>query len=117
MIEGKWKLIGGEQDGQEVSEADCRRSTLEIVGNEHTVKVADDVRKGTHTLDASQSPSAIDVTDTEGPFTGQSLAGIFKVENDIFTVCFAAPGNQRPTEFSTKGGKATILHKWQRQTE
>ena len=39
---------------------------------------------------------------------------IFKVEEDVFTVCFAAPGKDRPTEFTTKDGKATMLQFWKR---
>jgi uncharacterized protein (TIGR03067 family) len=114
MIEGKWTLIRGEKDGQDVSDADIQQSTLEIVGNQHSVKLGDDELKGTHTLDSNQSPMTIDSDDSEGPFAGRSMAGIFKFEDDIFTVCFAAPGNERPTEFTTKDGKATILHQWKR---
>jgi uncharacterized protein (TIGR03067 family) len=117
MFEGKWTLTSGEQDGQDISDADCQQSSLEIVGNEHTVMLGDDVLKGTHTLDSNQSPMTIDSADTEGPFAGQSVAGIFKVEDDLFTICFAAPGNERPTEFTTKDGKATILHIWKRQSD
>ncbi len=115
MIVGKWKLFDGEQDGQDLSAADCQQSTLDIVGNEHTVNLGDEELKGAHTLNSDQSPMTIDSTDTAGPFAGQSLLGIFKVEDDIFTVCFAAPGADRPTGFTTKDGKATILHRWKRQ--
>jgi uncharacterized protein (TIGR03067 family) len=111
MIEGKWALVSGEQDGQDISDADCQQSTLEIVGNQHSVKLGDDELKGTHTLNSDHSPMTIDSTDTAGPFAGQRLLGIFKVEGDVFTVCFGA---DRPTEFTTKDGKATILHQWKR---
>jgi uncharacterized protein (TIGR03067 family) len=117
MIAGKWKLVSGQQDGQDLSDADLQKSTLEITGNDHTVNVGDDVLKGTHTLDADQNPMTSDSTDTEGPFAGQSLKGIFKLESDEFTVCFAAPGKDRPSEFTTEDGKATIWHVWRRQTE
>ena len=114
LIEGKWTLISGEKDGQDVLDADLQQSTLEIVGNQHSVELGDDVLKGTHTLDSDQNPMTIDATDSEGPFAGQTLLGIFKVEGDVFTVCFAAPGADRPTEFTTRNGKATILHQWKR---
>lgn len=115
MLEGKWTLISGEQDGQDISDSDCQKSTLEIAGDRHTVALGDEIRKGTHTLQTDQSPMAIDATDSEGPAAGHKLLGIFKVDDDVFTVCFAAPDSDRPTEFTTKNGKATILHRWKRE--
>jgi uncharacterized protein (TIGR03067 family) len=70
--------------------------------------------KGTHKLSTDQTPMTIDAADTEGPFAGNTMLGIFKVEDDVFTVCFAAPGKDRPTEYTTKDGRATILHFWKR---
>jgi uncharacterized protein (TIGR03067 family) len=114
MIEGTWKLIGGEQDGEDLTHADLQQSDLKIVGDSHTVALGDDVFKGTHTINSDRSPMTIDSSDSAGPFAGQTLLGIFKVEDDVFTVCFAPPGAERPTEFTTKDGKAAMLHFWKR---
>ena len=115
MIEGKWTLVGGERDGQDLDDSDFHDSSLEIFGENHSVKVGGDSFKGTHKLDSGQSPMTIDASDSDGPFGGQTLLGIFTVEGDLFTVCFAAPGDERPSEFTTKNGKATILHVWKRK--
>jgi uncharacterized protein (TIGR03067 family) len=114
MIEGTWKLMSGEQNGQDEPAEDLETARLEIVGNQHSVTVGEAVMKGTHKLDPSQTPMTIDSTDTAGPFENMSLKGICKVEGDVFTVCFAAPANTRPTEFTTKNSKATIMHVWKR---
>ena len=115
MIEGTWKLIGGEQNGEDEPQEDLARSSLVIQGDHHTVNIGDAVLEGTHELDTTQSPMTIDAQDTAGPFEGMSLKGIFKVDGDELTVCFAAPGEDRPDEFTTKTGKATLMHVWRRQ--
>ena len=115
MIEGTWKMIKGEQNGQDEPEEDLKISKLEIVGDRHTVTVGKAVLTGTHQLGTSQTPMTIDSTDTAGPFEGMSLKGIFKLEDNVLTICFGAPDGDRPTEFTTKDGKASILHVWKRQ--
>ena len=115
MLEGNWAMVSGEQDGKAIPDDELHKFGLAIVGNQHTVTWADAELKGTHELDTGQTPMTIDATDTAGPFEGMSLKGIFKVDGDLFTLCFAAPGSERPTEFTTKDGSATILHVWKRQ--
>jgi len=115
MLDGTWQMIRGEQNGQEEPQEDIERSSLEIVGDQHTVTIGEAVLKGTHQLDSSQIPMTIDSTDTAGPFQGMSLKGIFTLEDDVFTVCFGTPDGERPTQFTTKDGAATILHVWKRR--
>ena len=116
MIEGTWKLVSGEQNGEVEPAEDLARSSLVIQGDEHTVTIGDAVLKGTHKLDTSTDPIQIDATDTAGPFEGMSLQGILKVEGDVLTICFAAPDEKRPEQFTTQGGQAVLMHVWQRQS-
>jgi uncharacterized protein (TIGR03067 family) len=115
MIEGTYKLIRGEQNGEAEPEEDIDRSRLEIDGNRHIVTIGDAVLEGAHTLDTSQTPMEIDALDTVGPFQGMSVKGIFKLEKDVLTVCFAAPDQPRPTKFTTTDGAGTMMHVWRRQ--
>jgi uncharacterized protein (TIGR03067 family) len=114
MLTGKWRLLRGEQNGEEETQEVRDRSNLEIEGDRHTVTFGDVVLAGTHSLDATQDPKTIDAVDSVGPFEGLSLKGIFRIDDDVFTVCFAAPDEPRPTSFTTKDGKATMMHVWKR---
>jgi len=115
MIDGNWTMIEGEADGQDLAEDVLNNSKLAIANDRHTVTLGDELLKGTHALDTTASPLQIDATDEVGPFAGQTLAGIFKVEGDLFSVCFAGPGEERPTEFTTKSGTGKLCHVWKRQ--
>ena len=116
MIQGKWTLVSGEQEGVEIPEEDLDKYSLKISDNHHYVNWSNLVLDGTHTIDASQTPISIDSTDAAGPFEGMHLKGILEVSDDEFSICFATPDEPRPTEFTTKNGKAIVLHRWKRQT-
>jgi len=115
MIQGKWTLISGEQEGVEIPEEDLAKYGLVISDNHHYVNWSNSVLEGTHTIDASQSPISIDSTDAAGPFEGMCLKGIIETSGNEFSICFAAPGEPRPTEFTTKNKKAIVLHRWKRK--
>jgi len=58
----------------------------------------------THKLDPTKKPKQIDAVRREVPQAGETLKGIYTLDSDTFKVCFAPPGKDRPTEFSTKAG-------------
>lgn len=116
-LEGTWVMVSGESKGEALPETTIKSASLVIVGDKHTVKVGAETIIGTHKLDPTAKPKAIDAMDTEGPFKGKPAFGIYKIEKGEFTVCFAAPGKDRPKEFTTKGGKAELLHVWKKKKE
>ena len=103
-LEGTWSMVSGEAKGEKLPESTIKSAKLTIVGDKHTVKVGEDTIIGTHKLDPTKKPKAIDAMDIEGPFKGKTTFGIYKVEKGVFTVCFAPPGKDRPKEFTTKSG-------------
>jgi len=114
-LEGTWVMVSGEAKGEKLSEQTVKNATLTIVGDKHTVKVGEDTLIGTHKLVPTKKPKEIDVTDTEGPFKGKTLLGIYKLGKGEFTVCFAPPGKGRPKKFTTKSGVAEIFHVWKKK--
>ena len=113
-LEGAWVMVSGEDKGEKLSEQTIKSAKLTLVGDKHTVKVGTDTIIGTHKLDPSKKPKEIDAMDTEGPFKDKTGLGIYKLEGDQFTVCFAPPGKDRPKEFTTKSGSGQLLHVWKR---
>jgi uncharacterized protein (TIGR03067 family) len=116
-LEGNWVMVSGEEKGKKLPEDAVKNAKLTIKGDKHTVKVGEESFVGTHKLDPSAKPKAIDATDTEGTFKGKTTLGIYKLEGDKFTVCFAPPDKDRPKEFSTKSGTGQFIHVWKRQKE
>ncbi len=115
MIEGHYILITGEENGLTIPEEVCQASNLLIEQDRHEVRVGDQTMIGSHTLDTDASPMTINVIDDQGPFAGEPLRGIFKLDGNQFIVCFSGPGGERPTEFTTADGQALLLHTWERQ--
>lgn len=113
--EGTWTLVSGEADGKPLPEAEVKSAKLTIVGDAYTVELgAEGVKKGTQKLDATKTPKQIDAKDTSGPTVGENH-GIYEFTADgDFRVCFAAPGKERPTEFTTKPGSGHFMHLWKR---
>lgn len=46
---------------------------------------------------------------------GKTGFGIYKLENGVFIVCFAPPGKDRPTEFTSKSGTGEVVHIWKKK--
>ena len=89
-------------------------ASLVIEGNKHKAIADSDPVIGTHKLSPGKTPKEIDSQETEGPSKGLAR-GIYKYENGEFTVCFAAPGTDRPKEFTTKSGTGEFVHAWKKK--
>jgi uncharacterized protein (TIGR03067 family) len=116
-FEGTWMMASGENDGKPLAADVVKKARLVIQGDRHTVKVGDDTYVGTHVLDPTKSPKTIDVKDTDGPFKGKTVKGIYELTDEAFRVCVAPPDKDRPTEFTTKSGTGMLLHEWKKQKE
>ena len=64
QLQGAWRPVSGEQDGQ--AQENAKEHLLTFEGDTFTIKQKDQLFvKGTFTLDASKSPKAIDMRITE----------------------------------------------------
>jgi len=112
---GSWVAVSVEHDGKKVPEDDVKKVKLVVDGDKYTFHVRDKVIEGTHQLDPTKKPRQIDAMRTKGPDAGQTLKGIYELNDKTFKVCFAAPGKDRPTEFATKEADGRRLMTFQRE--
>ncbi len=101
---GTWQATSVEVDGKPLPKEQVEKITLEVKGEQYTFHAGDQTIKGTHKLDPSKNPKQIDAKRSEGQGAGETLKGIYKLDKDTYEVCFAAPGKDRPTEFSSNSG-------------
>lgn len=113
-LEGNYTMVSSEELGKKLPEETVKTATLKIEGDKHTAKVGPITIVGTHIVNPAKKPAEITASDTEGPFKGKTRLGIYKLEGDRFTFCFALPGNDRPKEFSTTSGTGHVLVAWQK---
>ncbi|HEX3152580.1 MAG TPA: TIGR03067 domain-containing protein [Gemmataceae bacterium] len=62
---------------------------------------------GSYKFDAKKDPAEIDIS-PEAAGKGPTLAGIYKIEGDTLTICFAM-GGDRPKKFESPAGSMLML--------
>lgn len=115
-FQGTWALISAERDGKQTPPEEVKKIKLTIQGNKFILeKDAVVISEGTFTLDPTKKPKAIDETATAGPNKGKSFLAIYEIGDDYHKICFAAPGKERPTVFSSLAGSGHLLQVWKRE--
>ncbi len=70
--------------------------------------------KATMTLDPTKAPRTMDYAMTEGPTKGKTQLGIYEWEDGALRFIFASPGQDRPTDFTTKANDGRTFSVWKR---
>jgi uncharacterized protein (TIGR03067 family) len=115
QLEGEWSMVSGEANGASMPEATVKTGKRVAKDGETTITIGGQVYfKAKFTIDPTKKPRAIDYTMTEGPTKGKTHLGIYELDGDTVKFCFAAPGKDRPTEFTAKEGSEQTLSVWKR---
>ena len=119
QIEGTWRVVALEVDGNKVTDEDARKLTV-VNGSDGTWSLRSEdkeMSKGTSTIDPTKKPKTIDFTITEGEGKGNQHLGIYELGKKTRRLCFASPGKERPTEFSSVSGSGHILVTFEREKD
>ncbi len=109
-LQGTWEEMSCVDDGSEVSAELLQGRKAVIEGDKMTEKHKGEViGQSAIKLDPTRSPKEIDVTPLSGPEKGRVLRGIYSRDGDTLKACFARPGEDRPTGFSSKAGSGRAL--------
>jgi uncharacterized protein (TIGR03067 family) len=116
LLEGEWSMVSGEANGMAMPEATAKTGKRVAKDGETTITVSGQVYfKAKFSIDPSKKPKAIDYEMTEGPTKGKTHLGIYELDGDTVKFCFAAPGKDRPTDFTANEGSQRTLSVWKRE--
>ena len=114
-LQGTWKAVSSEMDGEKQADDEVRLYTLVFSGDKLSVeKSGDAVMKGAFKLDPAQNPRHLDFKLEENPNNpddvGKTLQGIYEVSGDELKWCFTLPDrNERPKAFKTEAGSSQVF--------
>jgi uncharacterized protein (TIGR03067 family) len=117
LIEGTWRIVSLEVDGNRTSEEDAKKLTV-VNGSDGTWTLRSDddgeIASGTSTIDPTKNPKTIDFTVVKGGGAGGQHLGIYELGENMRKLCFSPAGKDRPTEFSSKPGSEQVLVSFER---
>ena len=118
QLDGDWSMQSGEADGQSLPKEMVKSAKRVAKDGETTIMIGGQVYfKAKFSIDSTKKPKAIDYMMTEGFTKGKTHLGIYELDGDTVKFCFAAPGKDRPTEFTAKEGSQRTLSVWRRDKQ
>jgi uncharacterized protein (TIGR03067 family) len=109
-LDGTWQTESMEDSGSKYPAEDAKKWSLVITGGDFTLRL--DGKKhssGKVKFNPATNPKTFEFTFSDGPFNGQSFAGIYKLEGDTYTICYAEKGRETPKTFATKPDSQQML--------
>jgi uncharacterized protein (TIGR03067 family) len=105
-LQGEWEIVTWEQHGRAIK----MKATWAFDGEKYTLDQGSNLETGTIKIDQSKKLPTMDLDITGGNCAGKEQPGIYKLDGDTLTCCFAWPGEtDRPTEFSTTAENRRVL--------
>ena len=112
---GVWEVATAEMDGSPVDAAAIGNLVLTLKDGTYRLEVGDTKARGTFTVDFTQNPPTMDVTEIEGPSGGRTLRAITELTADGWRAVYAMQGDARPKAFKTQAGDGAFLANYRRK--
>jgi uncharacterized protein (TIGR03067 family) len=105
-LQGKWVVQTVERSGR-VDES-FSGAVRTIDGEQYTL--APRAAAAIHgTLRVDPDKQTFNMQPRDGQYQDRDLLGIYRLDGDALTICFAEPGHSRPKDFTSKPGSGHIL--------
>jgi uncharacterized protein (TIGR03067 family) len=105
-LQGKWKTVAMEVAGKPSPKDGIPAFTIVIAADgKSTGQLPEEEFRFTLTVNPKKNPKTIENLHESGEQKGKRQYGIYKLEDDKFTVCMTPPGSAaggRPKDFTTK---------------
>jgi uncharacterized protein (TIGR03067 family) len=107
---GEWSITEWNYAGNAIPVNLLANAAFTFAKDKYTFQIGFAAEEGTIKLDPKAKMPTIDLIIKTGNDAGKEQPGIYKLEGDTITICFALPGiAERPTEFTSTAGNRQIL--------
>ncbi|MFG0267048.1 MAG: TIGR03067 domain-containing protein [Rhodopirellula sp. JB055] len=117
-LAGVWEVEEGVNQGEEIPEDELEGTVMKIEKNMILTydREQREIYRAFFTLDESKKPAHINMTtEMKGMPPMKSFGIIRMTESDEFDLCYALPGEERPTEFKSPKGSKVMLFEAERE--
>jgi uncharacterized protein (TIGR03067 family) len=115
-FQGTWRIVSLVVDGNKSTDEDARKFVVVNRSDGTWTLLSDDqeILKGRSLVDPTKTPKTVDILVTKEDGEERYL-GIYEIGENARRLCFAPPGKERPTEFSSEPSSRHILVTFRRE--
>jgi erythromycin esterase len=116
QMQGTWQAIRMNMEGEDQPlQGVFANLQLVVKDDQRTVRSGDRVfSEASFRLNPATQPRTIDLLVTRGGARGRLMLGIYEIAGDGLRFCYAAPGRERPRDFTPRAGSGQTLQEMKR---
>jgi len=97
-LEGAWVPVAASVAGKALTVGELRVKYLVLDGHDYSIidRSNQVVDRGEYLVNATVSPTTIDIVGRAGPNAGRSMLAIYRLDGNRLTVCYDLDGMERP---------------------